>query len=388
MSIYHISTLLLVVVLVVQDILCFCEESHVIICDDLADVKQNETTPWHHVQIGSLSDLTESPKHSLNSSVLFDLHRTKSLTIINQIRLIQKIYRIAHISYLKYLNLYRNNILEITDAAFSEISSLREVYLKNNNIQHLGRGIFENLTLDIIDLSWNHIHSVTTGFYNTKIKWLLLNHNEINFIGYEPFPSSLQQLELSNNQLESLDKHAFQNLQKLKELYLNHNRLTTVPDIATLKQIQYLHFAHNKIEEVHFRFDKFRKLSFVDLSFNIIKNVTSDVFASNDTPAIVVLSFNRLTNMVFEHPEKRTDLGLLGNPWNCNCWSKIENILGNYNHDNTCEFNSIFNKGTVPFCIESGECGGSRVISESEIDNFLDAISICEDKIKICNFRL
>ncbi|KAJ3646337.1 hypothetical protein Zmor_023929 [Zophobas morio] len=376
--------LLLVVTLVFKKILCICEDSHIVICDDITDIKDNETTPWLHVQIGSLEKRVESPNHVLNRSLFFTLSRTRFLTIINQLRLISRLPEHRH---LRYLNFYGNNILEISDNTFSRMYLLKEAYLKNNNIQHLGREIFQNLTLDVVDLSRNRIQSIRSGFYNTKIKWLLLNHNKINYLGFEPFPPSLQQLELNDNLLETIEHEYFRNLRSLKELYLENNRLTTISNILDLKNIQFLHFAYNNIQEVHFRFDQLPKLEFLDLGFNSIHNVTTDVFSAVKSAPIVVLSFNKLSNMVFEHPERKTDLVLFGNPWICECWFKIEKIISKHHHQQTCDF-KIFDKGQIPLCIEGGQCSGTLVVARNDIDNYLKVVSVVQDDVKRCNFRL
>ncbi|KAJ3646336.1 hypothetical protein Zmor_023928 [Zophobas morio] len=376
--------LLIIVALAFKQILCVCEESHIVICDDITDIKDNETAPWLHVQIGSLEKRAEPLKHVLKTGILYTLSRTRFLTIINQIGLISRLYGHRH---LRYLNLYGNNISEISDYMFTRIYLLKEVYLKNNNIQHLGREIFQNRTLSVVDLSRNRIQTITTCFYKSKIKWLLLNHNKINFIGFEPFPPNLEQLELNDNLLESIEDEHFRNLRRLKELYLENNRLTTVPNIVDLKKIQFLHFAYNNIQEVHFRFDQLPKLEFLDLGFNSIHNVTTDVFTAAKSAPIVVLSFNKLTNMVFEHPEKKTDLVLYGNPWICDCWFQIENITSKYHHQQTCDL-KLFDKGEIPLCIHAGPCSGTLVVSRSDIDNYLDVVSDCQNDAKRCNFRL
>src|SRR5699024_5319513 len=153
-----------------------------------------------------------------------------------------------------------------------------------------------------------------------------------------------------------------------------------------MKAIQYLHFAHNNIQEVHYPFDNHKSLGFVDLSSNSIRNVSVDAFASNGTPPLVMLSFNRLTNIVFEHPERRTDLVLYGNPWICDCLTKIEKTIRDHKHIKTCEVN-YFDMGQIPFCIENGKCG-TAVLPDQDINRFINMVTVYEKEIKDrCDFR-
>jgi hypothetical protein len=377
--------LILIVLVLVNKILCFCENSYIVICDDLEDIKQNETTSWKYVLIGSSQTNYERPNNILDGSVTLSLARTKSLTIINQLKLIRTPISIVRENYLEYLNLYDNDINEIDDYTFQNLPNLKEVYLERNKIGHLGRGIFQNTTLEVVNLSRNRIKSITTCFYHSKIKWILLNENKISFIKPRAFPQEVEQLELNDNLLESIEGTVFENLHNLKELFLQRNLLTQIPDISALKKIHYLHFAYNNVKLVDYPFNNHKDLEFLDLSSNLIKNVTVEVFSSDRTPPLVLLPFNRLTNLKFNNPERKTDLVLYGNPWNCDCLFRIEKILVTHKHYKSCEFD-FFRNGKLPMCVGSGKCEDDSVES-NDIQNFIDMIISCEDR-SLCNFRL
>jgi hypothetical protein len=120
--------LIFIVLVLVNKILCFCENSYIVICDDLEDIKQNETTSWKYVLIGSSQTNYERPNNILDGSVTLSLARTKSLTIINQLKLIRTPISIVRENYLEYLNLYDNDINEIDDYTFQNLPNLKEVY--------------------------------------------------------------------------------------------------------------------------------------------------------------------------------------------------------------------------------------------------------------------
>ncbi|EFA05110.1 Leucine-rich repeat transmembrane protein FLRT2-like Protein [Tribolium castaneum] len=369
-------------------ILAFCEESYVIICDDLIDIEELQTdgaVSWRHVLIGSNHYKSEPPNHILTYKHITALSRTKSLTILNQIKLITSNAFGFSNNLLQHLNFFNNKIATIRDHSFAKLENLREVYLENNEIHHLGRAIFKGTSLEIVNLSRNKLESITTAFLETRIKWLLLNHNNLSFIEARAFPDNLEQLELNHNNLEDLESNLFQNLHNLKELFIEHNLLKTVPDIAPLTRIQYLHFAHNQIQKVYYRFDKHETLEFVDFSSNFIRNVATEVFSS-DSPPLVILTFNRLTNLEFNNWEKKTDLGLYGNPWNCDCLFKIETNLRKYKHLSSCEFPRSLN-GKLPICVEGGKCEDVDEIKEADISRFREETTYFEDKID-CYFRL
>ncbi|KAL7064977.1 hypothetical protein AAHC03_04480 [Spirometra sp. Aus1] len=86
----------------------------------------------------------------------------------------------------------------------------------------------------------------------------------------------LEQIDLSNNEITTVDDGAFENLPSLRELSLRHNRLTRLPD--------------NFMEH-------FPSLEVLDLSLNSL--------------SVLPLSFERLVNL--------KSLNLMGNPIHCSC---------------------------------------------------------------------
>ncbi|RZC39094.1 LRR 8 domain containing protein [Asbolus verrucosus] len=370
---------------ILKETLCFCEESFVVICDNLIDIKRNDTWPWRYVIIGSTQNKHNPPTQILNSRVMLDLVFVKSLTIIYQIESIDSTLLASSCKNLQYLNLYDNNIKFIEDETFEDFPSLRELYLENNHIEYLGRSVFKNSTLDVVSLSRNLIETITTCFFQSKIKWLKINHNKLKFIRAGAFPITLERLELEHNFLTSLNEGVFKNLRNLKELSMKHNRLTSLPDISSLWMIHYLHLSYNNIKEIIYQFDQHKELEYVDLSSNLIRNISVDGISWNSTPPMIILTFNRLINLKFEHPERKTDLVIYGNPWICDCLFNIEKTIREYKHIQTCEL-PYFKNGKLPMCIENGKCGENE-IDDSVINNFIEIVSTCENKNQ-CNFHL
>jgi len=89
--------------------------------------------------------------------------------------------------------------------------------------------------------------------------------------GFEKIPglSKVNYLHLAGNKLSSLPTSLF-NLKGLRELYISSNRLTTLPDIGKLTQLEALSLDHNEIELLPANFDRLEQLKFLDLSNNQI----------------------------------------------------------------------------------------------------------------------
>ena len=125
-------------------------------------------------------------------------------------------------SSLDYLDLSRNQIVEIKDDCFRASSELQVLNLSNNKLGSV-------LDPDLYGL--------------TTLSSLFLSNNEIDLISGGAFKScsNLQVLDLSSNKIRDLNVGTFRGAVRntLRELYLSHNQLTSVPT-AALQNIKHL----------------------------------------------------------------------------------------------------------------------------------------------------
>nr|WKF20662.1 TLR7 [Paralichthys olivaceus] len=178
---------------------------------------------------------------------------------------------------LTLLSLKSNNL---SDIPYDLPTSLKELYLYNNNIQKVTHEDFKNLTnLEILDISGN-----CPRCYNA------------------PFPCQ----PCPNNSPLQISKTAFQMLTKLKTLRLHSNSLTHVPSewFATTTGLRVLDLSSNFLarEIGHSCFPKFLgNLEELDLSFNYeLQHYPQTLRLTGSFSSLKSLKILRLKGFVFQ----------------------------------------------------------------------------------------
>ncbi|KAF4078422.1 hypothetical protein AMELA_G00199080 [Ameiurus melas] len=198
------------------------------------------------------------------------------------------------------LHLKNNKLEKIPSGAFENLPHLRELYLQNNLLSNSGmeNTTFSHLSrLEYLDLSNNNLSAVPLGLPRT----LMLLHLEKNYITSVRVDSlsavkDLQYLLLHHNRLRARHIHrdAFRGLKRLHTLHLHHNLLERIPlglprrahtlvllrnfineigrdDLSTLYTLNELNLSYNRLtsERLHrHAFRKLRALEVLDLSGN------------------------------------------------------------------------------------------------------------------------
>jgi protein phosphatase 1 regulatory subunit 7 len=189
---------------------------------------------------------------------------------------IEEITSIGRLSHLRILDLSFNAIREMIPLSAS-VPLLEELYLAQNKLREV-KGLEGLIHLKTLDLGANRIRvsfssivliivaccclvlcifSFSFSFQviegletNTSLKSLWLGKNKIERVSGLESLHSLEQLDIQNNRLTSLDK-GITHLHKLKELYL----------------------ACNRIESIENEFPSPNELSTIDLSTNGLKSL-------------------------------------------------------------------------------------------------------------------
>ncbi|XP_078692958.1 uncharacterized protein LOC144922785 [Branchiostoma floridae x Branchiostoma belcheri] len=131
------------------------------------------------------------------------------------------------------LTIRNNSIQNLSDADFSNLTSLERLYLDNNDIHVLPAGAFSHLTrLKRLNLSDNHIAYLPDGVFSHL--------------------TSLERLYLSVNNISSLPAGVFSHLTRLKELDLSNNRIADLPDgiFSNLTSLLWLSLYNNNISSL------------------------------------------------------------------------------------------------------------------------------------------
>ncbi|XP_030636155.1 leucine-rich repeat and fibronectin type-III domain-containing protein 4 [Chanos chanos] len=176
----------------------------------------------------------------------------------------------ANMTGLVDLTLSRNTINYIRPMAFADLESLRSLHLDSNRLTELGPR----------DLS---------GLLN--LQHLIVNNNQLTNISSEAFDDfllTLEDLDLSYNNLRKAPWDAIQNMASLHTLNLDHNLIDQIAEGS---------------------FSELYKLARLDMTSNRLRTLPPDpLFARSQTGVISPTPYNAVVILNFG-----------GNPLHCNC---------------------------------------------------------------------
>lgn len=198
---------------------------------------------------------------------------------------IHQVTKFANVTQLVTLILKKNQIVTIADEAFMDLPQLKQLVLQGNNLT--GKALKEN---------------VFKGRYNDT----------------HPFPLALEELDLSYNYLETLDSHAFKHLPYLKRLFLSNNPVRDISigmatAINELRELEELDLSQTDIERLpnHFLSDLGR-LRVLTLAGNKFSSVPSSELKFARTLQELNLNANPITRIdAGDFPEGLQSLRIL-----------------------------------------------------------------------------
>ncbi|XP_050425789.1 leucine-rich repeats and immunoglobulin-like domains protein 3 [Adelges cooleyi] len=192
------------------------------------------------------------------------------------------------LEHLELLDLSKNHITVIEGLLFKELGNLKTVILRQNNIEDLLDGSFYGLSnLRSLHLESNSLSKVSKGWLYglNSLVYLNISHNKIDQIknGWEYCPE-LEELDMSNNKLQSIEKDNLENLRKLQKLYLDNNRISFIEEgsFNNTPLIQTLNMDRNHlawmIEDAKGPFNGLKHLKKLSLADNKILYIRKDAF--------------------------------------------------------------------------------------------------------------
>ncbi|KAL3847963.1 hypothetical protein ACJMK2_018852 [Sinanodonta woodiana] len=163
---------------------------------------------------------------------------------------------------LETLNLSRNDMEDITNDSFTNLTSLRTLILSEMrfSMRRIRREALKSDSLRCLDLSGNGLN-----FENPK-------EVDDNVFLYMP---SLTSLDVSDNDLGSDGAKILTNLSHLETLIMSHVYLRLLPDdfLGHFPNLRYLDLSRNKIEQFSLEaFQNVGKLELLNMSDNLISN--------------------------------------------------------------------------------------------------------------------
>ena len=201
------------------------------------------------------------------------------------------------------------------------VSGLRSLDLSNMNLSNIVKMFTRSnyRRLVNLDLSYNHITSITKGmfFYLVNLDTLNLNHNRIggvidldelpqlhhlnlayNYIGeidemtFEGM-QELRSLDLSHNALQKITETPFETLWYLKSLDLSWNRIVSMTIRTGLESLRTLHVGANRITDLNFM-ERLVGVRRFDVSNNRITKIEAGTFTRKHNFALLNLSANAI----------------------------------------------------------------------------------------------
>ena len=188
---------------------------------------------------------------------------------------------------------------------FGSMPRLTKLQLSRNRIDNLyagdGKGLEALPSLETLDLSYNNIQSMagllTCSLPSLKI--LVLAHNQIYKIeGIDNF-SGLRELDLSSNAIKQIDYTSFQYPLALRFLRLDDNRIRNLMNLNKLIKLQCLQIVTNRIQDF-VEIERLRELpNLMELVLSnnpIVRKVPYRLNVIKRLPQLMFLDAQEITN--------------------------------------------------------------------------------------------
>ncbi|XP_053621552.1 protein artichoke [Plodia interpunctella] len=226
---------------------------------------------------------------------------------------------------LKVLHLDNNKLKKLDTNSFRGMRFMRRLFLQDNQISDIGRSTFSAVTrIGTIDLARNRITNVDFQMFK-EVKYVeLINlaENNITSISTQAFTDLyLSVVNISHNQLDTIESGAFQNCNNMTILDLSYNKLKKIPrgafdensyafelnvaynnftdfsqiPIHNMTGIRILNASYNQLENIpKMAFPKLYELHTVDVSYNKLTDIFNGVFQNLFSLRYLNVSHNEL----------------------------------------------------------------------------------------------
>lgn len=184
--------------------------------------------------------------------------------------------------YVQRLYLSNLQISTIEENAFDVIKNdLLELHLDNNSISELPSKILHGITyLSIIDLSQNQLSTINSELFKESV--------------------NLKKINLSDNKIVLLPHDALYNVKKLEELNMRNNQLFVINQFYLQFQgnLKFIDLSRNKITSLHKElFQKLITLEHVNISYNSLNSLPDDLFSETSRLYTLDISHNKIESL-------------------------------------------------------------------------------------------
>lgn len=264
---------------------------------------------------------------------------------------------------LQSIELFNNDLKSLPSVLFQNLSKLMNVYIIACNTERLEPGTFQGLKkLRAVFIRNNSINVFPANVVSeSNIEELYVENNGIEIIEPLAFVNmpELRRLSLSGNKLSSFDVPLLlgSNSLGLEKLWLGNNKLAIIKsnNFALLPNLKYLFLELNQIKTIERdAFNKLQKLIGLDISNNELWEIPPNIFSTEGMKSLELFLFhyNRVTfvnTTLFEKKPKLKFVTFYGNPLQCPCYIDIKDFLAKIGVKQVCEDNENESR---PNCIK------------------------------------
>ncbi|KAH8332594.1 hypothetical protein KR074_006702 [Drosophila pseudoananassae] len=255
---------------------------------------------------------------------------------------------------LKHLNLWSNQLHNLTKYDFEGASSVLDIDLHANGIEVLPHDVFIFMpNLREINLGANLFRSLPEGLFehNTRLEKVRISNNRAKLITLPPrLFANLPDLKVLflKTDLESLPGDLLEGSTGITNISLGTNLLTTLPDKLFEHQtnLQSLDLSHNQLTHLPDGiFEHNRELKDLNLESNYLTRISRKLFSRLISLETLVMRNNRLN--IIDHSAFTATSSLRHLYLEHNNIDLQQSLLTNHVNDPNSPFSSLFNLETL-----------------------------------------
>lgn len=197
---------------------------------------------------------------------------------------------ISNLTNLYKLDLYENDLQEITGAIAEWAPQLGILNLNQNNLAQM-MNVSYSTELQILVLNRNYIPAI-----NSSLLWGLINlthlylqDNEIMYVDLPHLPS-ITVLNLARNQISIVNEKFWQNIQNVQELYMDSNQLEGNLNVSKCTKLTRLDADYNMFSNITLA--THNQLESINLDGNHLEQFPS-LINNTTVPSLTVLDLTR-----------------------------------------------------------------------------------------------
>ncbi|CAL4131218.1 unnamed protein product [Meganyctiphanes norvegica] len=238
---------------------------------------------------------------SLSFNRIIDVDTDSFIDILNTLEILEisfGFYRddfpedvLKPLTSLQWLALDNNNFRTITETALYSFGELRYFNMDSNRLTHIPKTLFHqnvHKNLGDIRLSYNFLERLDVHtFHNLEgLRNIVIDGNKIKVLHFECFKMlpKLATVILSNNEITKIEARAFSDLPELSELVLYKNRLTSFStgvfaNVTNTNVPLSLNISHNSIKVLNIGLTAAPFLKSLDAKNNVLTEVPINFLA-------------------------------------------------------------------------------------------------------------